>query len=128
MKRQTEFFDRAVADLTPTEIRRKLVALAGDVPSIDQSKLDTILDHLTYKTSPNGGVDVTDDLKWCGEYIVLLRVAFFVRSNCCLLCQLNWVGRMEFTSARQPSGMVTFKPMFPRLGLKRSGMDSFSTT
>ncbi|KAF9509612.1 hypothetical protein BS47DRAFT_1377581 [Hydnum rufescens UP504] len=64
LKRQTEFFDRAVADLTPTEIRKKLVALAGEVPSIDKSKLPTILDHLTYKTTPNGGVDVTDDLKW----------------------------------------------------------------
>ena len=86
MKRQTEFFDRAVADLTPTEIRKKLVALAGEVPSIDQSKLDTILDHLTYKTSANGGVDVTDDLKWSSEHIVLFRLAFFAKSNLFLVC------------------------------------------
>ncbi|KAF8338912.1 uncharacterized protein EI90DRAFT_2967369 [Cantharellus anzutake] len=63
-KNQEAFFDRAVADLTPTQIREKLVALAGEVPSIDKSKLPAIKDALTYKGSPNGGIDVTNDLKW----------------------------------------------------------------
>jgi hypothetical protein len=69
MQRQEEFFDRAVADLTPTQIRQKLVALAGEVPSIDESKLPAIQDLLTYKGSPNGGNAVTDDVKWFGELL-----------------------------------------------------------
>jgi len=64
MQHQEEFYDRRVADSTPTEIRRKLIALAGEVPSIDQSKLLTIQELLTYKGSPNGGIAVTDDVKW----------------------------------------------------------------
>lgn len=66
MQRQEEFYDRAVADLTPTQIRAKLVSLAGEVPSIDKSKLPAIQDLLTYVGSPNGGVAVTDDVKWFG--------------------------------------------------------------
>jgi len=64
LREQEKFFDRAVADLTPTQIREKLIALAGEVSSIDKAKLPAIKDALTYKSSPNGGVDVTDNLKW----------------------------------------------------------------
>lgn len=64
MKRQEEFYDRATADLTPVQVREKLVKLAGEVPSIEQDKLPAILDLVTYKSTPNGGVDVTDDVKW----------------------------------------------------------------
>ena len=63
-KRQEEYFDKAVQDLTPNQIRDKLVALAGEVPSIGKDKLAAIRDLITYKTTPNGGVDVTDDIKW----------------------------------------------------------------
>jgi len=63
MQRQDEFFDRPVADLTPTQIREKLVALAGEIPSI-KSKLPEIQDLLAYKGSPNGGNAATNDIKW----------------------------------------------------------------
>ena len=76
MQRQEEFFDRAVADLTPTQIRAKLVALAGEVPSIDKSKLPTIQDLLTYKSSPNGGIAVTDDVKWFGGLLLAHSLAW----------------------------------------------------
>lgn len=66
MKRQEDFFDRSTADLTPTQIRQKLVELAGEVPSIGKEKMPKILDLVTLKTSNNGGVDVTDDIKWHG--------------------------------------------------------------
>jgi len=64
LKRQEEFFDRPTADLTPTQIRQKLVDLAGEVSTINKSQLPQILDLLTYKSSPNGGVEVTNDLKF----------------------------------------------------------------
>jgi len=63
-KKQEDFFDRPVADLTPAQIREKLVALANEIPSIDKAKIPEIKDALTYKGSPNGGIAVTDDLKW----------------------------------------------------------------
>lgn len=63
MERQTEFFDQAVANLTPTQIRENLVALAGDA-GISKEKLPAIADHLKYKTTANGGNDVTNDIKW----------------------------------------------------------------
>jgi len=64
MERQEELFDRAVADKTPVQVREALVQLAGEVKSIDKSKLPAILDLVTYKSTPNGGVAVTDDIKW----------------------------------------------------------------
>lgn len=75
MKRQEEFYDRPTADLTTVQIREKLVKLAGEVPSIGQDKLPAILDLITYKSTPNGGVAVTDDVKWFGKPITSL--AFF---------------------------------------------------
>jgi len=66
MQRQDEFFDRPVANLTPTQIREKLVALAGEIPSI-KPKLSEIHDLLTYKGTPSGGNALTNDIKWFGE-------------------------------------------------------------
>ncbi|QRV93828.1 thioredoxin [Ceratobasidium sp. AG-Ba] len=58
-KEQQAFFDIPASSLTPTQIREKLVALAPS--GVDKSKVQ---DLLTHKTTPNGGVDVTDDLKY----------------------------------------------------------------
>lgn len=63
MEHQTDYFDRAVADQTPTQIRENLIKLA-EKAGVESSKLVAIKDKLTYKTSPNGGVDVTNDVKW----------------------------------------------------------------
>lgn len=67
MEHQEDYFDRAVADQTPTQIRENLVKLAGKA-GVESSKLPAIKDKLTYKTSPNGGVDVTNDVKWFSTF------------------------------------------------------------
>ena len=61
-KNQTEFFDKAIADLTVTQIREKLVNLA--LPIVGADKKAALTDLLTYKSTPNGGVAVTDELKY----------------------------------------------------------------
>ncbi|KAH8096701.1 hypothetical protein BXZ70DRAFT_330405 [Cristinia sonorae] len=61
-KNQGEYFDIPTSNLTPTQIREKLANLAGEVIGTD--KVPIVKDLLTNKTSPNGGVDVTDDLKY----------------------------------------------------------------
>ncbi|KAG8681130.1 hypothetical protein FRC08_015822 [Ceratobasidium sp. 394] len=58
-KNQETFFDIPASSLTPVQIREKLVALVPD--GVDKSK---VADLLVHKTTPNGGVDVTDDLKY----------------------------------------------------------------
>ncbi|TFY80513.1 hypothetical protein EWM64_g3503 [Hericium alpestre] len=61
-KHQTEFFDIPASTLTPIQIRGKLADLAGGV--IGQDKVPAVQDLLTLKSTPNGGVEVTDDLKY----------------------------------------------------------------
>ncbi|KAI0080874.1 hypothetical protein K474DRAFT_1695488 [Panus rudis PR-1116 ss-1] len=62
-ERQGEFFDIPTSTITPTETRQKLAALASEAIGNPKIK-DSVLDLLTLKTTPNGGVDVTNDLKY----------------------------------------------------------------
>lgn len=66
-KRQGEYFDIPTSNLTPSQIRDNLAALAGEV--IGKDKTAAVRDLLTNKTTPNGGVDVTNDLKYTGMSI-----------------------------------------------------------
>lgn len=68
-KNQNDFFDIPTSNLTPVQIREKLVALA--LPAVGSDKKDMLTDLLTLKTSPNGGVDVTDDLKYTSASMLL---------------------------------------------------------
>ncbi|KAK7696257.1 hypothetical protein QCA50_000910 [Cerrena zonata] len=61
-KRQGDFFDIPTSSLTPIQVRQKLAALAAEV--IGGNSQDAVLNLITLKSSPNGGVDVTDDLKY----------------------------------------------------------------
>ncbi|KAF8608939.1 hypothetical protein BDV93DRAFT_518971 [Ceratobasidium sp. AG-I] len=58
-KAQEGFFDIPASSLTPVQIREKLVALSPE--GVDKS---AVADLLVHKTTPNGGVGVTDDLKY----------------------------------------------------------------
>ncbi|KAI0797095.1 hypothetical protein C8Q75DRAFT_710326 [Abortiporus biennis] len=60
-KAQDDFFDIPTSTLTPTQVREKLAKLAEQATGAPAAKVQ---DLLTNKTSPNGGVDVTDDLKY----------------------------------------------------------------
>ncbi|KAI0773362.1 hypothetical protein BC629DRAFT_1595134 [Irpex lacteus] len=61
-KAQGDYFDIPTSDLTPKQIRQKLADLAA--PFTGNDKKDVFLDLLTLKSSPNGGIAVTDDLKY----------------------------------------------------------------
>ncbi|KAL0951273.1 hypothetical protein HGRIS_007987 [Hohenbuehelia grisea] len=59
---QEEYFDIPSSTLTPLQIREKLAALAAQV--IPPEKVEEFKELLKLKSSPNGGVAVTDDLKY----------------------------------------------------------------
>ncbi|KZT29378.1 hypothetical protein NEOLEDRAFT_1107084 [Neolentinus lepideus HHB14362 ss-1] len=61
-KKQTDFFDIPSSNLTPIQIREQLAAVFGEVAG--QDKVAAFKDLLTLKSTPNGGVAVTDDLKY----------------------------------------------------------------
>ena len=64
-KRQGEYFDIPTSTLTPVQIRESLAKLVTE--TIDADKATQVGDLLTLKSTPNGGVAVTDDLKYTGE-------------------------------------------------------------
>ncbi|KZP13438.1 hypothetical protein FIBSPDRAFT_921625 [Athelia psychrophila] len=61
-KRQGEYFDIPTSTLTPLQIRENLVKLAAEY--IPANKVDELKALLALKSSPNGGIAVTDDLKY----------------------------------------------------------------
>lgn len=69
-KDQENFFDIPSSKRTPVQTRQELIKLA--LPIVGESKEGQLLDLLSHKTSPNGGVAVTDDLKYTSEIIQLL--------------------------------------------------------
>ncbi|KAI0677263.1 hypothetical protein C8Q78DRAFT_1073984 [Trametes maxima] len=60
--KQGEYFDIPTSTLTPTQIREKLTTLVGE--TIGEDKAAPFKDLITLKSTPNGGVAVTDDLKY----------------------------------------------------------------
>ena len=50
---------------TPVQTREELVKLA--LPIVGEDKKDILLDLLAHKTTPNGGVAVTEELKYTSE-------------------------------------------------------------
>ncbi|KAH0840308.1 hypothetical protein J3R83DRAFT_1318 [Lanmaoa asiatica] len=60
---QEEFFDIPSSTLTPLQIREKLADVADSVIQ-DKGKVEEFKELLKLKGSPNGGVAVTDDLKY----------------------------------------------------------------
>ena len=84
--------------MTPVQIREKLVDLA--LPIVGKEKKGELLDLLTYKTTPNGGVAVTDDLKYNGE----TRSAQY-KHFLDFVTKLSSRGKMVFTCLRRFYGM-----------------------
>jgi len=60
---QEEFFDIPSSTLTPLQIREKLAVIASSVIQ-DEGKVEVFKDLLRLKGSLNGGVAVSDDLKY----------------------------------------------------------------
>ena len=63
---QRDYYDIPVSTLTPTQIREKLAALVAE--TLGEDKAAPFKDLVTLKSTPNGGVDVTDDLKYTSEF------------------------------------------------------------
>ncbi|KAG1766365.1 hypothetical protein EV702DRAFT_1150238 [Suillus placidus] len=61
-KQQAEFFDGPSSNMTPLQIREKLASIAAQV--ITEEQVAMFKDLLKLKPTPNGGVGVTDDLKY----------------------------------------------------------------
>ncbi|KAG1805653.1 uncharacterized protein BJ212DRAFT_1486214 [Suillus subaureus] len=61
-KQQAGFFDGPSSNLTPLQIREKLASIAAQV--ITEEQVAMFKDLLKLKPTPNGGVGVTDDLKY----------------------------------------------------------------
>ena len=65
-KQQGEYFDIPTSNLTPIQIREKLAALVLETVGADSAA--KFKDLLELKSTPNGGVAVTDDLKYTGAF------------------------------------------------------------
>jgi len=66
MKRQEEYYDIPTSQLTPLQIREKLAQLASEA-GLSGDQVKAFSDALTLKSTPNGGVSVTDELKYTSK-------------------------------------------------------------
>ncbi|PSR73409.1 hypothetical protein PHLCEN_2v10701 [Hermanssonia centrifuga] len=69
---QDDYFDQPTSKLTPDAIRNKLADLAVNALVIGKDDRQGFLDLLTPSSTPNGGVAVTDDLKYTMTSPVLI--------------------------------------------------------
>jgi hypothetical protein len=51
--------------MTPLEVRQKLIGLASEV--VDAGKLEQVKNLLANNPHPNGGIGITDDVKYNSE-------------------------------------------------------------
>jgi hypothetical protein len=67
LQKQEEFYDIPTSTLTPVQIREKLASLyaEADVTSV---QVEAFRDLLRNKSTPNGGVSVTDELKYTSKF------------------------------------------------------------
>jgi hypothetical protein len=64
---QDSYYDIPTSNMTPIQIRASLANLASQV--LDSDKLEEFKDLLVLKGHPNGGIAVTDDLKYSGKFV-----------------------------------------------------------
>lgn len=118
---QRDYFDIPTSTLTPTEIREKLTALVAE--SVSEDKAAPFKDLVTLKTTPNGGVDVTEDLKYTSKSADVYtrrwrRFLTLVRS------QSSSPGRMASTSRQLSCGTASSQTRSPARGASASGPSS----
>jgi hypothetical protein len=54
--------------LTPIQIREKLASLYAEEATVTSDEVEGFRDLLKNKSTPNGGVSVTDELKYTSEF------------------------------------------------------------
>lgn len=67
LKRQEEYYDIPTSTLTPLQIREKLASLYAET-AVRGDQVDAFKELLKYKSTPNGGVSVTDELKYTSKF------------------------------------------------------------
>jgi len=65
-EKQGDYYDGPTSTLTPLQIRASLIALASQF--LSGHKMKELEELLTIKGTPNGGISVTDDLKYNVKY------------------------------------------------------------
>jgi len=63
LQRQAEYYDIPSSTLTPLQIRENLASLYAET-GVTSDQVEAFRDLLRNKSTPNGGVSVTDDLKY----------------------------------------------------------------
>jgi len=63
LQRQGEYYDIPTSTLSPIQIREKLAALFAET-GVSGDKVEEFKELLKLKSTPNGGVSVTDELKY----------------------------------------------------------------
>lgn len=88
LQRQGEYYDIPTSNLSPIQIREKLASLFAETGA-SGDRVESFKELLKLKSTPNGGVSVTDELKYTSkffptEYSVILtnyRAVKFSRQN-----------------------------------------------
>jgi hypothetical protein len=73
MKNQEDYFDIPSSQRTAIQTREKLAELAE--PIIGSNRIEAFRDLLRHKTSGNGGVAVTEDLKYTSMCSCLIQIS-----------------------------------------------------
>ena len=117
MNGQEDFYDIPSANRTPTQTRAKLVELA--LPIVGEDKKGALTDLLAHKTTPNGGLAVTDELKYTS------RLTHVATASGALLTSHSQVFPSELDSCLPhcPLGWARRRRDFQQLG--RKGVDRF---
>jgi hypothetical protein len=76
LQKQEEFYDIPTSTLTPVQIRDKLASLYAET-DVTSDQVEAFRDHLRNKSTPNGGVSVTDELKYTSKFYTWLITAQF---------------------------------------------------
>jgi hypothetical protein len=79
MKKQEAFYDIPTSTLSPIQIREKLAEVAQEL--LQSNELAEFKELLKNKSTPNGGVSVTDDLKYTSALLSLSWSILFVLSD-----------------------------------------------
>jgi hypothetical protein len=73
-KKQEDYYDIPASTLTPLQIREKLASLYAQ-SDVSGDQVEAFKELLRNKSTPNGGVSVTDELKYTSKFHPRLTTA-----------------------------------------------------
>ena len=74
LQRQEEYYDIPASTLTAIQIRENLASLYAE-SGVSGDQVEAFKDLLRNKFTPNGGVSVTDELKYTSKFYLRLTTA-----------------------------------------------------